>query len=301
MDSRNIEIAERKDKNLLLDILGCGKVTMRKNEEYLRTIKDRFVLFCVTKNDIIFNGSEYDGNILEGETFVAFPFQDFKIKSHDNDTCFYWIEFTGFMIEIYLARGNIYRWNPKIENDKENFLSKQLTKIYDKAQNLPNRYCTIASLLYSMFSYLIEINNSMLRIDVRNNAAYLVSNTLETVRGNISKPISIDELAEQSNLTRRQLSIAFKNAIKMTPKKFFILLRIQKACQLLRTTNDTIATIASKVGYSDQYNFSKSFKKITGLTTLQYKRGEEWEPEIDCELVYEKLTNSVRYIQPIDD
>lgn len=298
MESKRIEIAERKDKNLVLDVLGCGKVIMNKNDVFFKTIKDCFILFCVESNSVIFEGNEYKGRINLGQTFVAYPYQDFKITSIEEGSSFYWIEFTGFMIEIYLARGNIYRWNPKIENDNDLFIPDVLETIYQKSLNLPNRYCTIVSNLYKIFSYLIDINNSMLRIDVRNNAAYLVSNTLETVRGNIAKPISIDELAEQNNLTRRQLTLAFKNAIKMTPKKFFILFRIQKACHLLRTTNDTISNIAIAVGYSDQYNFSKSFKKVTGLTTMQYRRGENWEPEIDCELVYEQLTNSVRFIHP---
>ncbi len=298
MESKKIVIAERKDKNLVLDVLGCGKVIMNKNDVFHKTIKDSFILFCIDSNNVFFDGNEFCGKLSLGQTCVAFPYQDFQITALEDGASYYWVEFTGFLIEIYLARGNIYRWNPKIENDKDLIIPNILVEIYDKSQTLPNRYCTIVSKMYKIFSYLIDINNSMLRIDVRNNAAYLVSNTLETVRGNISKPVSIDDLAEQNNLTRRQLTLAFKNAIKMTPKKFFILFRIQKACQLLRTTNDTISNIAVAVGYSDQYNFSKSFKKVTGLTTLQYRRGAEWEPEIDCELVYEQLTNRVRFIHP---
>lgn len=298
MDSSIIEIATRKDKNLVLDVLGCGCLNMGNNEVYSKTLKDRFILFCVTSENVLFEGNEYNGRIMQGETCVAFPFQSFQIKSEAENSTLYWIEFAGFKIDIYLARGNIYRWNPKIENDQKGFLPKSLIEIFQRSQKLPNRYCTILSIFYSMFSYLIEINNSMFRVDIRNNAAYIVSETIEKVIDNLTKSISIDDLAEQFCLNRRQLSQAYRNAIGMTPKKFFILYRIQKACKLLRTSDDTIANIALKVGYSDQYNFSKAFRKITGLTTLQYRRGANWEPEIDCEIVFEKLTNSVRYIHP---
>ena len=57
MDSSIIEIATRKDKNLVLDVLGCGCLNMGNNEVYSKTLKDRFILFCVTSENVLFEGN----------------------------------------------------------------------------------------------------------------------------------------------------------------------------------------------------------------------------------------------------
>jgi AraC-like DNA-binding protein len=46
------------------------------------------------------------------------------------------------------------------------------------------------------------------------------------------------------------------------------------AAELLINTNMTAAEIAYKVGFEDQYYFSKSFKKYFGVPPSKYRRGE---------------------------
>ena len=48
-------------------------------------------------------------------------------------------------------------------------------------------------------------------------------------------------------------------------------MRIQKACELLETTNETVDIVSSKVGYEDAGAFRKKFVNITGLTPKSFR------------------------------
>lgn len=56
----------------------------------------------------------------------------------------------------------------------------------------------------------------------------------------------------------------------MTPKAYIINFRIQYACELLKSGKYRISDVADIVGYRDVYYFSKSFKKIKGVSPSEY-------------------------------
>jgi len=53
---------------------------------------------------------------------------------------------------------------------------------------------------------------------------------------------------------------------------YFIRLRLHRACQLLDTTELSIAQIAARVGYDDSFYFSRHFKAVHGMTPSQYRK-----------------------------
>jgi two-component system response regulator YesN len=50
-------------------------------------------------------------------------------------------------------------------------------------------------------------------------------------------------------------------------------IRIKRAIQLLTATELSILEIADRVGYHSQHYFSTSFRKYTGMSPLQYRKG----------------------------
>ena len=57
----------------------------------------------------------------------------------------------------------------------------------------------------------------------------------------------------------------------MSPKKLIISLRMKKALELLKNENYTISEIADKLGYKNQFYFSKEFKEYYGVSPINYK------------------------------
>lgn len=90
-----------------------------------------------------------------------------------------------------------------------------------------------------------------------------------------TEEISIATIAEQVYLTPNYISMIFKKAKGYTIVDYITHLRIEKAKQLLSTTNLKIQEIAEQVGYSNPYYFSSVFKKKTGLQPKHYRETAE--------------------------
>lgn len=86
-----------------------------------------------------------------------------------------------------------------------------------------------------------------------------------------NEPITITKLAELGFLSTRTLLRRFVKATNHKPTHYIQRLRIQKACDLIETSNQTFESIAQKVGYEDTSAFRKMFLKIVGLTPRNFK------------------------------
>ncbi|WP_372779032.1 helix-turn-helix transcriptional regulator [Litorivivens sp.] len=83
--------------------------------------------------------------------------------------------------------------------------------------------------------------------------------------------IAIEDLAKRQNMTRESFSRLFKKELGRPPFEYIVNLRMNKARLLLQNSNQSIKSIANVVGYSDQYNFSRLFKKYYGMSPKAYR------------------------------
>ncbi len=91
------------------------------------------------------------------------------------------------------------------------------------------------------------------------------------MQAHIEKNITVKQLATDNFLTERTFLRRFLKATELKPIHYLQKLRIQKACDLIETTNLTVDAIAFKVGYGDTSAFRKIFIKIMGLTPREFK------------------------------
>ncbi|MGO4372736.1 AraC family transcriptional regulator [Paenibacillus sp. 2TAB19] len=88
------------------------------------------------------------------------------------------------------------------------------------------------------------------------------------------QPLSIESLAHQLGYHRAHLNKLFKEATGLSPMQYLFKVRMKKAEELLGG-DLTIAQIASSVGYNDPLFFTKQFRKWSGRTPTDYRRGIE--------------------------
>ena len=86
-----------------------------------------------------------------------------------------------------------------------------------------------------------------------------------------SAPHRNQDLATRACLSVSQFQKAFKTHYGVTPQQYLINTRITMACHLIRQ-GMPLAQVASKVGFTDQSAFSKSFRRITGLSPDQWRK-----------------------------
>jgi transcriptional regulator GlxA family with amidase domain len=84
--------------------------------------------------------------------------------------------------------------------------------------------------------------------------------------------ISNEQLAKLVNISDRTLVRRFKKATGNTPYEYVQRIRIEAAKKLLENRDTGIEQIALEIGYEDFSAFRKVFKRLTGVTPLEYKR-----------------------------
>ncbi len=87
-----------------------------------------------------------------------------------------------------------------------------------------------------------------------------------------AEPITMNLLAEVLDSSPRHLSRMFKRHTGHNPIDFMIQIRMNKAKELLLTTDGSLQEIAISIGYPDSYYFAKMFKKYMGISPIRYRK-----------------------------
>jgi len=94
---------------------------------------------------------------------------------------------------------------------------------------------------------------------------------LDFVEEHLDRDIGLIELASLVGLSVTHFSHAFKAAYGVAPYRYIMQRRLKRAKTLLRTTNDTVAAVAGRVGFSSQSRFSGAFASLTGEAPSAYR------------------------------
>jgi AraC family transcriptional regulator, arabinose operon regulatory protein len=87
----------------------------------------------------------------------------------------------------------------------------------------------------------------------------------------LGQPMRVSALAALANLSSAHFSALFKEQTGCSPRDYLHLLRIHRACQLLRTSTLPVKEIAARLGYQDQFHFSRQFKAFQGVSPSDYR------------------------------
>ena len=85
--------------------------------------------------------------------------------------------------------------------------------------------------------------------------------------------LSLNMVAKEVNISANYLSAVFSQEMKSTFVEYVTAKRMNRAKELLRTTDKHSGEIALEVGYKDPHYFSFLFKKTQGVTTREYRSG----------------------------
>lgn len=117
-----------------------------------------------------------------------------------------------------------------------------------------------------------------LQRSVRRPKPTLLPQLLKVLEQDLEQRISIAELCKQTGLNKATLTRMVKRSIGMTPIQYRAQRRIERSIYFLQTPGMAVKEIAYRLGYCNQFYFSKEFKRITGKTPTEYRRYQKTLP-----------------------
>ncbi len=98
-----------------------------------------------------------------------------------------------------------------------------------------------------------------------------IQTVIQFMEANLSRVLSLDELADAVNLSPSRLSHVFKAETGLSPAQYWKTRRLRQAAKLLAHTFLRVQEITQAVGIHDESHFHRDFKKTYGLTPLQFR------------------------------
>ncbi len=105
----------------------------------------------------------------------------------------------------------------------------------------------------------------------KNHGDDLVCEAQNFIEENLGEKISFEELASKLAISRRNFDRRFIKATGNTPVEYLQRVKVEVAKRSLENGRKTVFEVMNDVGYSDDKAFREVFKKITGLSPLDYK------------------------------
>lgn len=105
----------------------------------------------------------------------------------------------------------------------------------------------------------------------KNQAIFLkIDQIIEYMRQNINRKVTLEELSGIARLSTFYLSRTFKEATGYPIIKYFNKMKIEKAKELLIDGNKKVKEVAYELGYTNEFYFSRMFKRVEGLSPKEF-------------------------------
>jgi len=108
-------------------------------------------------------------------------------------------------------------------------------------------------------------------VSVRSADNAHVEKALAIIQSNIEGDLGLGELCSRIQLSREHFVRLFSERMGMPPMRYYSRLKIEAARAMLSSTNLRVQEIADKLGYENQFNFARAFKRVSGMSPTEYR------------------------------
>lgn len=272
----------------LVSIVNLAEIDFFLNQDFWKHYTNNLYTISIKRgmtSKLIYGQTDFDFD--DGVLVVTSPKQVISIEKLEK------IELTGYkfifhpdFIQGYALAKNIHDYGFfSYNNNKALFLSEKeeqiilnlFQSIEQECQNNIDKFsqdviiANIELLLVHIDRYYNRqfITRKKISNDILSKTEEVLNSYFET---NTSQLPTVQSIADQLNLSPTYLSDLLKNLTGLTAQQHIHEKLIEKAKELLSTTNLSVSEVAYQLGFEYPQSFNKLFKKKTDLTPMEFKQ-----------------------------
>ncbi len=241
-----------------------------------RTLMEYQIVY-ITKGRGSFATGSVDYAVGPGSIFLLFPeVSHFYKPDFEVGWTEYWVGFKGPYADQLRAGGFLTPARPFFEVGLQESILAAFTDILDLVRDQEPLYQIRASsiVLGLVADILARVRMSGARerkAGQRGRSEQLVQKAKFLMEENIYGEINLKGICESLGVGPGQLNEVFKAYTSMTPYQYFISIKMHKAKELLERGDSRIKEVAFRLGFKDEYYFSRLFKSKAGVAPSRWR------------------------------
>ncbi|MFI3209132.1 MAG: AraC family transcriptional regulator [Eubacteriales bacterium] len=260
------------DKELVsLAVYNTGYQRCLPSHQWGPGIRDHFLLHHVISGKGYYKSKDKIYELKEGDTFLIYPFEEVTYYADQLDPWEYaWVGFAGTDAKTLTKAAGFHSDSPIIYQTKNSdYIRRQLIHIYEARGSELYSAVEMTGRLYTTLSGFLLESHAPTHTRKTSYDTY-TKKGVDFIHSNYSYPITIVDIADYVGISRSHLFRAFQETMNQSPKEYLTAFRINQACILLTHSDLSVTAIGGSVGFEDNLNFSKAFKKVTSLSPTTY-------------------------------
>ena len=237
-------------------------------------IRENYVLHYITEGKGYLEYRKQKIPLQKGDIFLLIP-GEVPYYFADNQTpwSYYWLGISGIKAQEYFNLSSIHD-TAYLRSPHTKALGKFIGTIVKDTEKLDESKASQLHVISQLFELMHQLNALSPNLDQEtispSQKLYREAKHLIDIGYN-SQDISIQKIADELGVHRSYLSSIFKDFHKISPKEYLLEVRMKRAKELLKTTDQPIKIIAYSVGYLDPLHFSKAFRHYYDCSPSQYR------------------------------
>jgi len=234
-----------------------------------RTLNEYQIIY-VTKGQGVFETQGRQYRVVPGSIMIVFPgVRHYYKPVYEIGWVEHWVGFRGEQFDNLARSGFLSPDKPFYEIGLQNNVLEIFSQILEEVKNQKPLYQIKVS------SRILGLIAETLSVERRNaqpsQSEKLVERAKFLMEENIYDDIDLNSIAERLDVSTSHLNEVFKTYTAMTPYQYYIHIKLHMGKVLLEQGDLSVKEVAFRLGFQDQYHFSKLFKSKTGIAPSQWK------------------------------
>ena len=257
---------ESTERPLTVNCCGIATVPTRTEKRVNSVMRRDFYLMYMISGEL---QAELGGEafLLKSGSFICIPPRTpYVYNCVSAETAkYFWIHFTGSEAREVLTDSGISPLTQYYTGGMSE-TAEIYERLFSEFRNRTEHFVYRAALL--LRNVLVSLSDNCVGEEAEKNT---LDSSLKYVHTHIGEEITVKRLAEMEYMSEGYYRVLFKRITGASPGEYIATQRINRACQLLTETTQSIDNIAQSVGIRDRLYFQRFFKKHIGITPSKYR------------------------------